>query len=140
MSIFERYLSLWVFLCIVTGVAAGHLAPDLFILVSAAEVANVNLPIAILVWLMIIPMLMKIDFAALGEIRRHWRGIGITFAVYGDVQGEERIIPFDIVPRIISSAEWNFLSRGLEQRVRALNLFLADIYGPQRILKALGKV
>ena len=81
MSIFERYLSLWVFICIVTGVAAGHLAPDLFSLVSAAEVANVNLPIAILVWLMIIPMLLRIDFAALRGVTAHWRGISVTLFI-----------------------------------------------------------
>ena len=65
-----------------------------------------------------------------------FRRIGITFAVYGDSAGEERIIPFDIVPRILSSSEWQTLSKGLEQRVRALNMFLGDIYGPGEILKA----
>ncbi len=65
-----------------------------------------------------------------------FRRIGITFAVYGDSAGEERIIPFDIVPRILSSTEWQTLSKGLEQRVRALNMFLGDIYGPGEILKA----
>ena len=81
MSIFERYLSVWVFLCIMTGVATGHLVPDLFSLVSAAEVANVNLPIAILVWLMIIPMLLRINFAALRGVVAHWRGISITLFI-----------------------------------------------------------
>ena len=70
------------------------------------------------------------------EAELFYRRGGITFAVYGDAQGEERIIPFDIIPRIISSKEWKVLARGLEQRVKAINLFLADIYGPQRILKA----
>ncbi len=70
------------------------------------------------------------------EAELFYRRGGITFAVYGDAQGEERIIPFDIIPRILSSAEWSVLSKGLEQRVRALNLYLADIYGQQRILKA----
>jgi len=65
-----------------------------------------------------------------------FRRIGITFAVYGDNEGEERIIPFDIVPRVLTAAEWARLSHGLEQRVKALNLFLADIYGPGEILKA----
>ena len=64
-----------------------------------------------------------------------YRRGGITFAVYGDAAGEERIIPFDIVPRMISTAEWARLERGLTQRVRALNMYLADIYGKQRILK-----
>ncbi len=70
------------------------------------------------------------------EAELFYRRGGITFAVYGDTQGEERIIPFDIIPRILSSTEWTKLSKGLEQRVRALNLYLADIYGKQRIVKA----
>jgi uncharacterized circularly permuted ATP-grasp superfamily protein len=65
-----------------------------------------------------------------------FRKVGITFAVYGDNEGEERLIPFDIVPRIIAAVEWAKLSRGLEQRVRALNMFLKDIYGQQEILRA----
>src|SRR5882672_2747041 len=65
-----------------------------------------------------------------------YRRGGITFAVYGDTQGEERIIPHDIVPRMLSSEEWSRLTKGLEQRVRALNMFLADIYGPRHVLKA----
>jgi uncharacterized circularly permuted ATP-grasp superfamily protein len=65
-----------------------------------------------------------------------FRKVGITFAVYGDEEGEEKIIPFDIVPRILTGQEWGNLSRGLEQRVRALNLFLKDIYGAREILKA----
>ena len=65
-----------------------------------------------------------------------FRKVGITFAVYGDEEGEEKIIPFDIVPRILTGGEWGKLSRGLEQRVRALNMFLKDIYGPREILKA----
>ena len=65
-----------------------------------------------------------------------FRKVGITFAVYGDEEGEEKIIPFDIVPRILTAGEWGKLSRGLEQRVRALNLFLKDIYGPREILRA----
>ena len=65
-----------------------------------------------------------------------FRRIGITFAVYGDKDASERLIPFDIIPRIISRAEWTRLEAGLIQRVKALNLFLADIYGPREILKA----
>ncbi len=68
-----------------------------------------------------------------------FRRIGITFAVYGDTQGGERLIPFDVVPRIISKEEWERLSRGVCQRVDALNKFIADVYGPQEIFKA-GKV
>lgn len=81
MTTFERYLSLWVALCIVVGIAAGHLLPTMFAAIGGAELANVNLPVAVLVWLMIIPMLLKIDFSALGSVRRHWRGIGVTLFV-----------------------------------------------------------
>jgi ACR3 family arsenite transporter len=81
MSTFERYLTIWVALCIVAGIALGHFFPDLFHAVGAAEIAQVNLPVAILIWLMIVPMLVKIDFAALGEVRRHWRGIGVTLFI-----------------------------------------------------------
>ncbi|MDJ1157565.1 ACR3 family arsenite efflux transporter [Chelatococcus sp. SYSU_G07232] len=81
MSTFERYLTLWVALCIVAGVALGHLMPGVFHAIGAAEVAKVNLPVAALIWLMIVPMLVKIDFAALGEVKEHWRGIGITLFV-----------------------------------------------------------
>ncbi len=81
MSTFERYLTVWVALCIMLGVALGHLFPTVFQDIGAAEVAHVNLPVAALIWLMIVPMLMKIDFRALGEVRRHWRGIGVTLFV-----------------------------------------------------------
>jgi arsenite transporter len=81
MSRFERYLTVWVALCIVAGVGFGHLAPGLFARISASEIAHVNLPVAALIWLMIIPMLMKIDFRALGAVRTHWRGIGVTLFV-----------------------------------------------------------
>lgn len=81
MSVFERYLSLWVALCIVFGVALGHFLPGLFEVIARAEIAKVNLPVALLIWLMIIPMLLKIDFGALGEVRQHWRGIGVTLLV-----------------------------------------------------------
>src|SRR6056297_2965124 len=81
MSVFERYLTLWVVLCIVAGIALGHSLPGFFQFVSAAEVAKVNLPVAVLIWLMIIPMLVKIDFTALGQVATHWRGISITLIV-----------------------------------------------------------
>ncbi|MCL2716954.1 MAG: ACR3 family arsenite efflux transporter [Alphaproteobacteria bacterium] len=81
MSTFERYLTIWVGLCIVAGTTAGHLMPALFHAVGAAEVARVNLPVAVLIWLMIVPMLMKVDFAALGKVREHWRGIGVTLFI-----------------------------------------------------------
>ena len=70
------------------------------------------------------------------EAEAFFRRIGITFAVYGDAQGTERLIPFDIVPRTISGAEWNHLTKGLEQRVRALNRFIGDVYGNRDILRA----
>ncbi len=81
MSSFERYLTLWVAACILVGIGLGHVFPEVFQLVGSLEVAKVNLPVAVLIWLMIIPMLMKIDFAALGQVRRHWRGIGVTLFV-----------------------------------------------------------
>lgn len=81
MSIFERYLTLWVALCIIAGVTLGHAMPDLFQAIGAAEIAKVNIPVAVLIWLMIIPMLLRIDFAALGEVGRHWRGIGVTLFI-----------------------------------------------------------
>ncbi len=81
MSAFERYLTLWVGLCITVGVALGHGLPAVFQAIGSAEVAKVNLPVAVLIWLMIIPMLAKIDFAALGQVREHWRGIGVTLFV-----------------------------------------------------------
>ncbi len=81
MSLFERYLSIWVALCIVIGVALGHFAPGAFQAIGALELARVNMPVAALVWLMIIPMLLRVDFGALHEVGRHWRGIGVTLFV-----------------------------------------------------------
>jgi ACR3 family arsenite transporter len=81
MSTFERYLTVWVGLCILAGIALGHLAPNVFQSIGAAEIAEVNLPVALLIWLMIVPMLVKIDFAALRQVKDHWRGIGVTLFV-----------------------------------------------------------
>jgi ACR3 family arsenite transporter len=81
MTLFERYLSVWVALCIVVGIALGHLVPSAFAMIAKAEVAKVNLPVAALVWLMIIPMLLKIDFASLSNVREHWRGVGVTLFI-----------------------------------------------------------
>jgi ACR3 family arsenite transporter len=78
---FERYLTLWVALCILVGIGAGELSPVFFRTLGAAEIAQVNLPVAGLVWLMIVPMLVRIDFAALGGVRVYWRGIGVTLFV-----------------------------------------------------------
>lgn len=81
MSLFERYLTLWVFLCIVLGVVLGQLMPALFQAIGHLEVAQVNLPVGLLIWVMIIPMLLKVDFGALGQVRQHWRGIGVTLFI-----------------------------------------------------------
>ena len=81
MGFFERYLSLWVFLCILGGVALGHWLPRVFQALGRLEVAQINLPVALLIWLMIIPMLLKIDLRALTGVRRHWRGVAVTLLV-----------------------------------------------------------
>ncbi len=81
MSIFERYLTLWVFLCIVVGVVLGQAMPAPFHWLGGLEIARVNIPVGLLIWLMIIPMLLRIDFGALHEVRKHWRGIGITLFI-----------------------------------------------------------
>jgi len=77
----ERYLTLWVALCIVAGVAFGSWLPGVFAAVASAEVARVNLVVALLIWLMIVPMLLKIDFGALGSVRQHWKGVGVTLFI-----------------------------------------------------------
>ena len=81
MNVFERYLTLWVAACIVVGITLGHFFPGVFIVIGGAEVAKVNLPVAVLIWLMIIPMLIKIDFGALSQVTKYWRGIGVTLFV-----------------------------------------------------------
>jgi len=81
MSKFERYLTLWVALCIVVGIGLGHAFTGAFQAIAAMEIAQVNLPMAALIWLMIIPMLMKVDFASLRQVGRHWRGIGVTLFI-----------------------------------------------------------
>jgi arsenite transporter len=78
---FERWLSLWVALCIVAGIALGRAVPTLFHMLGSLEVARINLPVGLLIWLMIVPMLMRVDFASLGQVRQHWRGFGITLFV-----------------------------------------------------------
>ncbi|MBU7588467.1 MAG: ACR3 family arsenite efflux transporter [Sphingopyxis terrae] len=80
-NFFERYLTLWVVLCIVAGIALGSWAPDAFAAIASAEVARVNLVVAVLIWLMIVPMLLKIDFGALGSVRQHWKGVGVTLFI-----------------------------------------------------------
>ena len=81
MGVFERYLTLWVALCIVVGTGLGYVFPAAFATLGSAEIAKVNLPVAVLVWLMIIPMLLKIDFSAMRQVKQHWRGIGVTVFV-----------------------------------------------------------
>ncbi|MGA9575857.1 MAG: ACR3 family arsenite efflux transporter [Lysobacterales bacterium] len=81
MPFFERYLSIWVALCIVAGIVLGQFIPGLFARLGSMEVASVNLPVAVLIWLMILPMLLKIDFNSLKEVRRHWKGVGVTLFV-----------------------------------------------------------
>ncbi len=81
MSVFERFLSLWVFLCIIAGVLAGQMVPGVFRAVGKMEIAHVNLPVGLLIWVMIIPMLMNVDFGALHEVKQHVRGIGVTLFV-----------------------------------------------------------
>lgn len=81
MSIFERYLTIWVFLCIIAGVVLGQLLPGVFQTIGHLEVAQVNLPVGLLIWVMIIPMLVKVDFGALHEVKQHVKGIGVTLFV-----------------------------------------------------------
>lgn len=98
MTVFERYLIPLVGLCILTGVVLGHWLFGIFDTVGAARVAQVNLPLAALVWLMIIPMMLRIDFAAIGKVREHWRGIGITV-----------FITWMVKPFSIAALGWFFL-------------------------------
>ena len=81
MSLFERYLTVWVALCIVAGIAIGQLLPGPVQAIGTMEIARVNLPVGVLIWVMIIPMLLRIDFAALGQVRQHARGIGVTLFI-----------------------------------------------------------
>jgi arsenite transporter len=81
MGVFERYLTIWVALCIVVGIALGQLFPEVFQFVGRIEAAHINLPVAVLVWLMIIPMLIKIDLRQLQGVKQHWRGVGVTLFV-----------------------------------------------------------
>ena len=81
MNIFERYLSLWVALCIAAGIAFGQLFPSLIEGIAQIEIAKVNLPVGLLIWVMIIPMLIKVDFGALHQVKQHWRGISVTLFI-----------------------------------------------------------
>jgi len=81
MGIFARYLTVWVFLCIITGIGLGKLIPSVFHWLGGMQVADINLPVAVLIWAMILPMLLKIDYSALHEVWHHSRGIGVTLAI-----------------------------------------------------------
>lgn len=81
MNTFERYLSLWVALCMALGLALGQIWPRAFGLLAQLEIAQVNLPVGLLIWVMIIPMLVKIDFSAMHQVKAHWRGMGVTLWV-----------------------------------------------------------
>lgn len=81
LGFFERYLTFWVVLCIAAGISSGHLFPSAFQTVGQLELARVNLPVAVLIWLMIVPMLLKVDFTALDQVRSHWKGIGVTLFI-----------------------------------------------------------
>jgi len=81
MGLFAHYLTLWVALCIVAGIALGHFLPGFFRALGGMEMAKVNIPVAVLIWLMIIPMLLRVDFSALHEVKEHWRGIGVTLFI-----------------------------------------------------------
>lgn len=81
MNLFERYLTLWVFLCIIVGVTLGELLPTPFQWLGSLQIAHVNLPVGLLIWVMIIPMLLRIDFSSLRQVSQHWRGIGVTLFI-----------------------------------------------------------
>ncbi len=81
MSFFERYLTLWVATCILAGIGLGQWLPGFFQAIGRMEIAQVNLPVGLLIWVMIIPMLVKVDFGALHEVKSHWKGIGVTLFV-----------------------------------------------------------
>ncbi|HEV7269525.1 ACR3 family arsenite efflux transporter [Pseudoxanthomonas sp.] len=108
---FERHLTWWVLGCIAVGTALGYLLPDAFATLAAAEVAQVNLPVALLIWLMIIPMLLKIDFAAMGEVRQHWKGIGVTVFVNWAVK------PFSM-----ALLAWIFIRHGFADHLPAAQI------------------
>ena len=81
MGVFERYLTLWVAVCIIAGIGLGHWMPQFFQSIGQLEIAEINMPVALLIWLMIIPMLLKIDLKALRNVGEHWRGISVTLFV-----------------------------------------------------------
>lgn len=99
LGFFEKYLSLWVVLCILAGIALGHFIPQTFELIGRAEVFKVNMPVAVLIWVMIIPMLLKVSFQALHQVRSHWKGIGVTV-----------FINWAVKPFSMAALGWLFIS------------------------------
>jgi len=81
LGFFERYLTLWVALCIIAGITLGGIAPAPFQALGSLSLAHVNIPVAVLIWLMIVPMLLRVDFAAIATVTRHWRGIMVTLVI-----------------------------------------------------------
>jgi arsenite transporter len=81
MNVFERYLNVWVFLCMVVGIALGQWWPGPVQAIGHMELAKVNLPVGLLIWVMIIPILLKVDFGAWHQAKQHWRGIGVTLFI-----------------------------------------------------------
>jgi ACR3 family arsenite transporter len=81
MTIFERFLTLWVFICIVVGITLGQFFPVPFQAIGRMEIASVNLPVGLLIWVMIVPMLLRVDFSALHQVKQYWRGIGVTLFI-----------------------------------------------------------
>lgn len=124
MGIFERYLSLWVALCIVSGIALGQAMPGVFASIASAEVARVNLVVAGLIWLMIVPMLLKIDFGALGAVRQHWKGVGVTLFVNWAVK------PFSMAA--LGTIFLGWLSRRCCRRVRSSPISPGSSCSPPR--------
>lgn len=92
MGLFERHLTLWVVLCIAMGTLLGHVLPGAFAVLASAEVAKVNLPVAVLIWLMIIPMLLKVDFRAMRQLQQHWKGIGVTLFINWAVKDRKSVV------------------------------------------------
>ena len=105
MSFFERYLTAWVALCIVIGIALGQGMPGVFKAIGAMEIAKVNLPVGLLIWVMIIPMLLKIDFAALHQVKEHVRGIGVTLVINWLVKPFSMAFPGWLFIRVLF-ADW----------------------------------
>jgi len=81
LGFFERWLTIWVALCILVGIGLGHRFPHIFKTIGDTQIAQINLPVAVLVWLMIVPMLVRIDFSALHQVREHWKGMGVTLFI-----------------------------------------------------------